>query len=126
MPSVWIYGCVYMSKRVGSNLVEARASIYVDGHKLDVNGSSVERIVLEDRVRFKKEIRVVFEGLGLKQEYVFVPHKRKEWYLVEFPFVEDLTLRIVLRGRIREKYSRIEPDRFITGLLSGDWLETSK
>ena len=124
MPEAWIYGCVYMSKKVDERLVEASATIYVDGRKLSVDGSGVERVVLEDRVRFKKELKIAFKGIELREEYVFVPHEREEWYLVEFPFVEDLTLRIVLRGRIREKYGRIEPDRFITGLLSGDWLET--
>ena len=120
MPSVWIYGCVYMGKRVGGRLVEALASIYVDDRRLKVDGREVERVILEDRVSFERELRVVFRGVGLREEYVFVPHEREEWYLVEFPFVEDLTLRIALKGRIRERRGRVEPDRFIAELLSGE------
>ena len=101
MPEAWIYGCVYMGKRVGGRLVEAKASIYVDGRRLNVDGKGVERVILEDRVSFERELRVVFKGVGLREEYVFVPHEREEWYLVEFPFIADLTLRIAPRGGIR-------------------------
>jgi len=109
-----------MSKKVGSSLVETGASIYVDGCKPDVDDSGVEMVVLENRTHLKKELKVMFKELSLRQEYVFVPHKREEYHLVEFPLVEDLALRIVLKNKIREKYSRIKPDRFIIGLLSGE------
>jgi len=122
MPRVWLYGIVYMSRRLSGKLLEARVLVSIDGRReLKAECRGVKSLVLEEEFMFRKEVRVVGVGPGYRESYTFIPAEKKNTYIVEFPFFAHSTLRVLIEGRIREAKERLRPQdlSMLTKLLSG-------
>ena len=121
MPRVWLYGTVYMSRRLSGKLLEARVLVSIDGRReLKAECRGVKSLVLEKEFMFRKEFKIVGTGPGYRESYTFIPAEEKNTYIVEFPFFAHSTLRLLLEGRIRETDGRLKPQdlTMLASLLS--------